>query len=369
MTENETLDRLWLRYNSTPFKTSQIKNDLNLNPGEPTEVVNLLRNLSQSEKALHGYRVQSPQATMYKLIQAQACDSDSPKGKPLPDENEAVTGEPESDSLSADEENDPFPAAPAELKALRQWVVWLYHLKGEDDKPSKMLFQNNGWAASSTTPSTWTDYLSAYACYEKYATGERFKYRYREGTDKPYQHLQCNLAGIGFVFSEDDPYTGIDIDNCLYRDESGKLQVKAWAQPIVDRLTPVSYADISPSGTGIKFWTKAKLPDWMNTGTKVSYEDGAIEPYHRGRYFTVTGKGKGIVADGQSVVDWLVKEHLAPKTEQAANTSPPRSAPTASSSSNLSADEVIEKIRNSTQVYKFDAVSYTHLTLPTKRIV
>ena len=69
-------------------------------------------------------------------------EDDSPKGLPLPNENEAVLGQPESDCLSTDGGNhdggqdDPFPAVPAELKALRQWVAWSKEQR--DGKPTKI---------------------------------------------------------------------------------------------------------------------------------------------------------------------------------------------------------------------------------------
>ena len=62
------------------------------------------------------------------------------------------------------------------------------------------------------------------------------------------------FSGIGFVFSSSDPYCGIDLDNCI---DDGK--VKAWAETIVEKLKAVSYGEVSPSGNGIKFWTRATL--------------------------------------------------------------------------------------------------------------
>ena len=108
-----------------------------------------------------------------------------------------------------------------------------------------------------------------------------------------------NFAGIGFVFSRDDPFTGIDLDDCL---QAG--QPKQWAQPILTTLAD-TYMEISPSGEGVKSWAKAKLP---GSGTKSFVDangnilrdvknsktdprvDGGIEIYDRSRFFTVTGR-------------------------------------------------------------------------------
>jgi primase-polymerase (primpol)-like protein len=48
----------------------------------------------------------------------------------------------------------------------------------------------------------------------------------------------------------------------------------------IDKLN--SYTEISPSGTGVHIYTKAKLP---STGRRKNN----IEFYNSGRYFTVTG--------------------------------------------------------------------------------
>jgi primase-polymerase (primpol)-like protein len=88
-------------------------------------------------------------------------------------------------------------------------------------------------------------------------------------------------SGIGFVFSPIAPFFGIDLDQCL--DAEGKL--KPWAQPIMARFSD-SYAEISPSGLGIKIWAKGRLP---GGGTAFRMGDGRVEIYDRARYFTVTG--------------------------------------------------------------------------------
>lgn len=223
-------------------------------------------------------------------------------------------------------EGDPYPAVPAELKSLRQWVLWKKELR--DAKPTKVPYQVNGRKAQSNNPTTWTDYQTVVA----------------------HQH---RFDGIGFVFTPDDPFCGIDLDNCI--DPHRKL--KSWAVPIVERLKKVSYGEVSPSETGIKFWTQAELPDWINTGTNVNIADGKIETYHKARYFTVTGAGKGKIHHGQTEVDWLVAEYLKPpKTKPQVERKP---AP----QSNLkSTDEVIQHIQQSKQSHKFDALMQGNIT-------
>lgn len=202
-------------------------------------------------------------------------------------------------------------------------------------KSTKIPYQTNGQKAKSNDPSTWADYQTA--CREY---GKRSEY-----------------TGIGFVFSENDNYTGIDLDDCL--DENQKI--KPWATEIVERLKAVSYGEVSPSGNGIKFWTRAKLPDDIKHKVYVTSEgnvcpqgsnsDGAIEAYDNSRYFTVTGKGKYAIKDGQDVVNWIYEKYLKPQPQ-----AQQKQETQQTNSPNLSTNEVIAKIRQSKQAHKFEAL-------------
>ena len=84
--------------------------------------------------------------------------------------------------------------------------------------------------------------------------------------------------GIGFVFTAEDPFCGVDLDGCLDQ-ETG--EVEQWAQEIVEELS--SYTEISPSGTGLHVIVKARLPEGGNRKSR-------IEMYDQARFFTVTGQ-------------------------------------------------------------------------------
>jgi putative DNA primase/helicase len=86
------------------------------------------------------------------------------------------------------------------------------------------------------------------------------------------------MSGVGFVFTEDDPYAGIDLDKCR-NPETGEID--QWARKIVDALD--SYTEVSPSGTGLHIFVKATLPGRNN-------RKGPVEMYESRRYFTLTGK-------------------------------------------------------------------------------
>jgi putative DNA primase/helicase len=143
------------------------------------------------------------------------------------------------------------------LRSTPQWVTWKYVERG--GKPTKApINPHNGSLASSTDASTWGAFAEAIdACRRNSA-----------------------LAGVGFVFTADDPYCGVDLDNSI--DANGNI--KPWAIELLAKLD--SYAEISPSGRGLKVFLKANKP---GKRCRKAYEDGEVEIYDRDRFFTVTG--------------------------------------------------------------------------------
>ena len=163
---------------------------------------------------------------------------------------------------------------PQELKDLRQWHNW------EDRNGVKIPLQVNRENAKSNDPSTWSDF----------ETAEAF--------------------GL-LAFEITDPYTGIDLDNCL--DAFGEL--RKWAMPIVARLDGIAYAEISPSGTGIKFLTRARKTPSARCVHKFDGPKQQLECYDHGRFWTITGNvyARNVdIGDGQSSIDWICNEYLLP---------------------------------------------------------
>jgi putative DNA primase/helicase len=150
---------------------------------------------------------------------------------------------------------------PAELRELEQWVIW--RPEDRDGKATKVphCARPPHWRASSVDPETWARFTEAAHAAEAEAFG-----------------------GVGFVFTADDPYTGIDLDAC--RDpETGHVDLIA--VDIVEMLD--GYVEISPSGTGLQVIVKAKLaPDCRHRG--VASWGGQLEIYDCARFFTMTGE-------------------------------------------------------------------------------
>jgi primase-polymerase (primpol)-like protein len=139
-----------------------------------------------------------------------------------------------------------------ELSERDQWVCWRYEARGGE--PTKVPYAPTWQPASSTNASTWSTFERCFAA----AVRERFD-------------------GIGYVFSESDPYVGIDLDDALRPD--GTLE--PWADEIVRELD--TYAEVSPSGAGLKLFCRGSLPPGRR-------RTGKLEMYDAARYFTVTGR-------------------------------------------------------------------------------
>jgi primase-polymerase (primpol)-like protein len=147
------------------------------------------------------------------------------------------------------------PLIPKALQALDQWVVWRSESRDNQPKPAKRpLNPKTGKPASVSNPATWGSFIDALAALQK-----------------------TQVDGLGFVFTDSDPFVGIDLDECR-NPETGEIE--PWALDIIERLN--SYTEASPSGTGVHILTRGKLPAG---GRKA----GQIEMYETARFFTATG--------------------------------------------------------------------------------
>jgi P4 family phage/plasmid primase-like protien len=153
-----------------------------------------------------------------------------------------------------------FENIPMELKRIPRWVLWRFVEVGSGDTKrwSKLPAQSNGQSASSTNPATWADFLTVQSTYESNPT---------------------RFDGVGFVFSDEDNLIGVDLDDCY--DNPSKAFTNAALQQLADNIH--GYMEVSPSGTGVKIFTRSILANAHVDHTK------GLEVYPRGRYFTVTG--------------------------------------------------------------------------------
>lgn len=142
-----------------------------------------------------------------------------------------------------------LPEAFDELLDQSVWVAW------DDEGGRKVPKSPGGGNAKSNDSSTWGTYAEAEAAAS------------RNG-----------YSGVGVMLT--DGLIGIDLDVAV---SGGKLA--GWAQEIVDSLG--SYAELSPSGTGLHILAWADVDEVGAIGS-VDHAAG-IEVYNNRRYFTVTG--------------------------------------------------------------------------------
>ena len=163
---------------------------------------------------------------------------------------------------------------PEELKELKQWVNVC--------SGSKVPMQSfTDFAASSVDKKTWSTFQSAVSA--------EFSGRYQ---------------GIGFIFSDDDPYVGIDIDDGF---KDGLLSDLA----INIMRACQSYTEKSRSGRGIHIILKGKLPF---NGKNNRF---GVEIYQSRRYFIMTGKRLIYpeIVENQEAIDYVIKTYF-PDTEK-----------------------------------------------------
>ncbi|WZY01561.1 phage/plasmid primase, P4 family [Bacillus sp. FSL W7-1360] len=149
-----------------------------------------------------------------------------------------------------------FENIPQELRQCKQWILWRKEMRG--DRISKVPYQVNRNKAATDKPEQWSSFDDVVMAYD--AGG---------------------FDGIGFVFTKNDEFVGVDIDHCIKDGTYSDL-----AKDVMDRLS--SYTELSPSGEGLHIIIKGKLP-LRGHGTGKKNPALGLEIYRHGRYFTVTG--------------------------------------------------------------------------------
>jgi primase-polymerase (primpol)-like protein len=221
-------------------------------------------------------------------------------------------------------------ALPASLREREQWVCWKEEER--DGKPTKIpVTPGTGAFASSTDPDTWASFETALE----------------------YTEIG-NADGIGFVFTDDDPIVGVDLDDC--RDpETG--DVDDAELDIIERLD--SYTEVSPSGTGYHVLITGELPEGKN-------RRGNFELYDTARFFTVTGdhvdETPTHVARRQDALVAIHREYVK-DTESDVKSEPGQQGATDEQSEtnrtveidvDLEDEELLEKAKNASNGTKFE---------------
>lgn len=142
---------------------------------------------------------------------------------------------------------------PESLKALPRWLGWRWEWDAKAEKWNKPPIDiRRDRRGSSTDAATWCDFDTALKAAES-----------------------GFVDGIGFALG--DGFCGIDFDNCRDR------VTGAIAPEVAIHIAKLAtYAEVSPSGEGVKLIVQGVLPE----GRRAC---GTVEMYDKGRYFTITG--------------------------------------------------------------------------------
>jgi len=206
---------------------------------------------------------------------------------------------------------------PQELKDVSQWVCWQAVPKGNGKVDKIPINPSNGRKAATDNAKTWVSFDKAITYYKK-LNGK-------------------GIDGIGFVFSKEDPFMGIDLDDCINL-ETNKMNFQAEAY--IDKL--YSYTERTPSGRGIHTIVKGKIPGPRR-------RNGDVEIYQDGRFFTMTGNHledtPTTIEDRQEEVETFYYDVFGTEEE--------KSKPIETKPTLLSDSEILEKATSAKNGEKF----------------
>jgi hypothetical protein len=204
---------------------------------------------------------------------------------------------------------------PMTLRAMRNWVLWSYEAR--EGKQTKVPYQPSHRRAKTNMPETWCDFDTAMSAVARY-------------------------SGIGFCLSGD--IVGIDLDHCI-----SEGVITDAANEIL-RAFAGAYAEISPSGEGIRIFCAGRI----QKAGKGRNDHKWIEVYQHpsNRYLTVTGNliNRADVTNQQAALDWLHEKYIKPIEQEK---KPGQSSDT---SGRLSDYDVIKKAGKAKNGQYFDAL-------------
>jgi hypothetical protein len=134
-----------------------------------------------------------------------------------------------------------------------------------------------------------------------------------KSNDRSTWHTIDDLAtseAVAFVIPEAGQYVGVDLDDVIGLD--GVMSDEA--SEILNRFIGVAYAELSPSGSGLKLITRGRKPDWAKCELSTW-----LECYDHARFWCMTGRPVDPseadwmeIGDGQEAIDWLCDKYLRP---------------------------------------------------------
>ena len=192
-----------------------------------------------------------------------------------------------------------------------QWVAWK-SVPSEDpsQKGQKVPINvKSRGGASISEPGTWASFEEVQQFLLEWKDEEDTHFDSRKG------EITGQIIGPGYVFTKDDPFTGIDLDNCF--DEQGTLE--QWGTEVVEHFN--SYTERSNSGCGLHIVIEGQKPEGFKC------KNGRIECYDRSRFFAMTGwvyAGYSRIEPRQAELESFLNNHLAQEPSQGSAFDEPR---------------------------------------------
>lgn len=181
--------------------------------------------------------------------------------------------------------------APAALRELKQWLVWKFE---PNPKPGKKDLKVPHYAKSGTKRG-WFPGVRG----KKIGQGSVEEMPLLVTFDEAKAAaIQRGMEGVGLAMVEGCPVTALDFDHCV---KDGAID------PEVERLIIGTYAEISPSGTGVRAFVQGNLGDRSDAHP----DDGSFgfETYASSRFVTFTGN---MTTD---TVDFGCENEISPPSE------------------------------------------------------
>jgi putative DNA primase/helicase len=222
----------------------------------------------------------------------------------------------------------PIPhAVPRDLRLLPHWVVWQATHEPGRLKPRKRPFSPLTGQPTGHAPARRTEWSTFAAACRALTRGRDWG---------------VTFSGIGFVFTAEDPFCGVDLDECL--DDHGNF-VPA-AALLVKELD--SYTELSVGGRGVHVIVRATLPGRGRHPSATS-----IELYDRERFFTVSGRpwpGAARAIEARDEVVGRLWREFAPMPGPEITRTDPAALPS------LRDDEIMALLRRSASGPRFSAL-------------
>lgn len=145
---------------------------------------------------------------------------------------------------------------PADILALRSWLVWRYEQRPGEPKPRKVPYYAGGGRrmGKQGSPADRAKLVPYAAAADAAARGK--------------------FDGVGLAMLPENGLVALDFDNCI--DDAGRIN------STVERLVIGTYAERSPSGRGVRALMRGALPDRKDRA-------GGFEVFHGAGFVTITG--------------------------------------------------------------------------------